>query len=345
MALLTYTIQITQFGGDSGPTYNVYSSSDCSVYGYATTVDLPGLGSQINVELDDTTTCVKLISTGEFQNEVISGSGVPTPTPLPLTYRATLLDKNSTGPNYNALQATGSSIDFQRFQVINVPNEGGSALLYPSSSVSAIQIESVGTCNTIQTIDLALLPTPTPTPTPTGLTPTPTPGGPTPTPSPSPTISPTPTPTLGPTGSLYTVLECGDAGGCTYSYTDVYDVVQSGSLTRFDYVLVGAKPGTSNVSGNGSTIIVSTIDFATQSFSCPSGCKTLDVVNTTGNSNDIGLFYVPCGTTALTASLFAGVNLVGGHPISGSVCGCIDNYELITPGVSSGTLTTGSVCT
>lgn len=205
MALYTYTIEITEFGGDSGPTYNVYYSTDCSSYTYADTVTLPGLGSQVEVELDELTTCVKLISTGEFTNEVISGSAIPTPTPLPLTYRATLLDKNSTGPNYNALQITSISGSFDRFQVINVPNEGDSALLYPSASVAAIQIESVGTCDTVQTIIVGDLPTPTPTPTPTATGPTPTPtvsSTPTPTPTatgptPTPTTSPTPTPTAG----------------------------------------------------------------------------------------------------------------------------------------------------
>ena len=339
MALYTYTIELTEFGGDSGPTYNVYYSTDCSSYTYADTVTLPNLGSQVEVELDELTTCVKLISVGEFTNEVISGSGVPTPTPLPLTYRATLLDKNSTGPNYNVLQNTGSGVDFDRFQVINVPNEGDSALLYPSASVAAIQIESVGTCDTVQTIILGALPTPTPTPTPTA-------GGPTPTPTTSPTATPVP-PTPTPTSAyqaFYTVLECGDGAGCTYQYTDTYNVVQSGSLSLFESILVGAQSGARSISGGGSTVFDSSFDFATQSFSCSADCRTLDVENISGTNKDIALFWVPCGSTALTASVFAGQEFVGGHPLSGSVCSCIDYYELVKPGTALGTLTTGSIC-
>ena len=200
MANIFYTIELTEFGGDSGPFYAVYNSTDCNTYNYVDVVNLPNLGSQVTLVMDDLTTCVKLKSTGDFDNEVISGSGIPTPTPLPLSYRATLVDKNSTGPNYNVLQATGSSVNFEQFDEVTL-DEGQSAIIYPSASVSAIQLQSVGTCDTTETFYVGGGPTPTPTPTAT-IVPTPTPGA-TSTPTPTPTatsVGPTPTPTTTPLG-------------------------------------------------------------------------------------------------------------------------------------------------
>ena len=198
MALDFYQIALTEFGGDSGPYYTVAYSTDCNTYTTVSTpVFLPQSGSVATTQLDENTTCVKLTSTGNFTNEVISGSAIPTPTPLPLSYKVTLTEKNNSGDTYNVRQVLAGETRFDALTSVNLSSEGDTAMIFPSASVAGILLQSVGVCtNEVVKNISGSIPQPTPTAT---AAPTPTPTGPTPTPTS--TGFPTPTPTFGPTAT------------------------------------------------------------------------------------------------------------------------------------------------
>jgi len=170
------------------------------------------------------------------------------------------------------------------------------------------------------------------------------------------TVGPTTTTTAAPTTTtttagipcgvaFYTILESG-VGTNTYSYTDVYGVVQSGSLGEWQSILVGAQPGQYSVQGDQSTILTSSIDFCTQSFAC-NACDLLAVSNSANLTNrDIGFFFVECGTNVLTSSIYASPNLAeqSPRPSSATLCACTSVYQLVTGSQSPGTVTILGSC-
>ena len=185
MALISYGIQLTSTPTSAGPGFNVFYSTDCVGYTFAGVVTLPQSGSIEYLDIEETSTCIKLVSRGNCQNEVVSGS---TPSSSSYTTQlATLYTKNGAGPEFIVSEDTGSGL-FNTFDTIELAAQGATAPIEPSADALAIRFRSNGVCQTSQTIQIAG-PTPTPSPTPS---PTPTPAPVTPTPTPSPTPQPTP---------------------------------------------------------------------------------------------------------------------------------------------------------
>ena len=186
MANITERIFLTHIGVNAGPYYDIYYSTNCVDYTIidgGTNVYLPTLGNYVDLEIPDTTTCIKLVNLSEGceDNEVILEITLPTPTPTP-TQSPTPTPTETAGPTPT-----------------------------PTTSPTATPVPPTPTPTPTQT-PLPPTPTPTatavPTPTPTATdvppTPTPTPtqipGDPTPTPVP-PTSTPTSTPTQTPTAT------------------------------------------------------------------------------------------------------------------------------------------------
>lgn len=202
MALTSYAIQMTSTPVNSGPNYYVYYSTDCSSYTFAGTVNLPDLGSVDYVDVEETQTCIKLLSIGLCSNEVVSGSS-PSSSSYN-THIVTLTQKNGAGPEFIVSQQTGSLFNY--LDTIELQSQGAQAPIEPDVSATAIRLRSNGVCTTTKTYQIGgVTPTPTPSPTPT----------PTPTATPGVTPTPTPTPTSNPSCyTFYTIY------GSTLSATD-----------------------------------------------------------------------------------------------------------------------------
>jgi len=186
MALISYGIQLTSKAVNAGPSFAVEYSTDCVNYTFAGRVTLQNTASIDYVDIEETSTCIKLTSRGNCQNEVVSGS-----TPSSSSYNthlATLTQKNGSGPEFIVSQDTGSGL-FNAFDTIELAAQGASTPIEPDENALAVRFRSNGVCQTSQTIQIAG-PTPTPSPTPS-----PTPVPPTPSPTPAPTATPGPTPT------------------------------------------------------------------------------------------------------------------------------------------------------
>jgi len=69
-------ITLSSKGGNAGPYFGAYYSTDCISYTFVSDVFLPNVGSEQTISVPDTTTCIKLInlSGGCGENYVISGS-------------------------------------------------------------------------------------------------------------------------------------------------------------------------------------------------------------------------------------------------------------------------------
>ena len=209
MALINYTIQLSTTPVNSGPYYDVLYSSDCTSYTSAGQVLLPDTSTLALVVIDDTFTCIKLQSSGNCGNNVVSGSS-----PSTSFYNTKLIEltyKGTTGPSYD-MGYSNNGTAFTPMYPIVLDNIGSTqSVEFPSGSV-AMRLTAGEPCNT--EVERAFIPQPTPTataipptptatsivstPTPTATynpTPTPTAGGPTPTPSPTAVTFPTPTPT------------------------------------------------------------------------------------------------------------------------------------------------------
>lgn len=185
MALISYGIQLTSKAINAGPDFAVEYSTDCVNYTFAGRVTLQDTASIGYVDIEETSTCIKLESVGNCTNYVVSGS---TPSSSSYnTYLATLTQKNGSGPEFIVSQDTGSGL-FNTFDTIELPAQGASTPIEPDENALAIRFRSNGVCQTSKTIQIAG-PTPTPSPTPS-----PTPAPPTPSPTPAPTATPAPTP-------------------------------------------------------------------------------------------------------------------------------------------------------
>ena len=181
MALISYGIQLTSTPVNSGPQYAVSYSTNCTTYTYAGLVTLPSSGSIANVDIEETSTCIKLASVGNCTNEVVSGS---TPSSSSYTtHLVTLTQKNGAGPEFIVSQDTGSGL-FSTFDTIELASQGATAPIEPDASAIAVRFRSNGVCQTTETVQIGGV-----TPTPTAVPPTPTP---------TPTIGPTPVPTSTP---------------------------------------------------------------------------------------------------------------------------------------------------
>jgi|14_taG_2_1085336.scaffolds.fasta_scaffold74695_1 hypothetical protein len=185
MALISYGIQLTSTSANAGPEYNVFYSTDCVGYTFAGIADLPNTSSIEYLDIEETSTCIRLVSRGGCQNGVVSGSS-PSADAYN-TYELTLTQKNGAGPEFIVSENTGSGL-YNTFDTIELPAQGSTAIVNPSPEALAIRLRSNGVCTTTQDIIISSSVAPTPTPTPS---PSPTPG---PTPTPSPTPGPTPTP-------------------------------------------------------------------------------------------------------------------------------------------------------
>ena len=218
MALINYSIQLSTTPVNSGPLYDVFYSSDCTTYIAAGQVQLPDTSAIGLVEIDDTFTCIKLQSSGNCFNNVVSGSS-----PSTSFYNTKLIEltyKGTTGPSYD-MGYSNNGTAFTPMYPIVLDNIGSTqSVEFPSGSV-AMRLTAGEPCNT--EVERAFIPQPTPTataipptptatsivstPTPTATynpTPTPTAGGPTPTPSATAVAVPTPTPTPTATGVIVT---------------------------------------------------------------------------------------------------------------------------------------------
>ena len=186
MALISYGIQLTSKAVNAGPSFAVEYSTDCVNYTFAGRVTLQNTASIDYVDIEETSTCIKLQSVGNCENYVVSGSSPSTSSYN--THLATLTQKNGSGPEFIVSEDTGSGL-FSTFDTIELAAQGATAPIEPDVNAVAIRFRSNGVCQTSQTIQIAG-PTPTPSPTPS-----PTPAPPTPSPTPAPTATPGPTPT------------------------------------------------------------------------------------------------------------------------------------------------------
>jgi hypothetical protein len=228
MALISYGIQLTSKAVNAGPSFAVEYSTDCVNYTFAGRVNLQTTASIDYVDIEETSTCIKLQSVGNCENYVVSGSS-PSSSSYN-THLITLTEKNGAGPEFIVSETTESL--FTYLDTIELAAEGARAVIEPDPQALAIRLRSNGVCQTSETkLISGSLPTPTPAPTqaPTATpvpTASPTPAPPTPTPVP-PTPTPTgqtPTPTPAPTVPLqyYRIVACEGASECyTYIQPDV----------------------------------------------------------------------------------------------------------------------------
>ena len=187
MALISYSLQLSSTSQNNGPGYNVFYSDNCSEYTFAGTVDLPTTESIDYIDIEDTSTCIKLQSIGNCTNEVVSGS-----TPSASSYNTqliTLTQKNGAGPNFSIFENTGSLYTYVKDAELA---QGGTTTFEAGTPLNAVRLRSQGVCTNQKEVQIIVPPTPTPSPTPVPtVTPTPVP----PTPTPAPTATPAPTPT------------------------------------------------------------------------------------------------------------------------------------------------------
>lgn len=186
MALISYSLQLSSTSQNNGPGYNVFYSSNCTEYVFAGTVELPTTASIDYIDIDDSSTCIKLQSRGNCSNEVVSGS---TPSSSSYnTYLITLTQKNGAGPNFGVFENTGSLYTYVKDAELA---QGGTTTFEAGTPLNAVRLRSQGVCTNQKEVQVEFVPTPTPSPTPVP-TATPTPAPPTPTPAPTSTPAPTP---------------------------------------------------------------------------------------------------------------------------------------------------------
>lgn len=185
MALISYSIQLSTPPSSSGPGYNVFYSTNCTEYTLGGIVNLPTTESIDYIELEETATCIKLVSRGNCQNEVVSGS-----TPSSSSYNThlvTLTEKNGAGPDFLVYENTGSLYTYVATAELAA---GGTFAFEAGTPLNAVRLRSNGVCTNQKEVFLVQPPTPTPPPVTPTPTPSPTPGPVTPTPTPQPTAPP-----------------------------------------------------------------------------------------------------------------------------------------------------------
>jgi hypothetical protein len=117
---VTKIITLTNKGNAAGPYYQVSCSNDCVTYGPCQTTSsiyLPTIGSTANVNIYDTTTCIKLVNyntecnNSQVHNFTASGSTTTTSTTAaPTTTTTTLAD---TLKQYRFEGATGTTVNYK----------------------------------------------------------------------------------------------------------------------------------------------------------------------------------------------------------------------------------------
>jgi hypothetical protein len=144
---VTKTITLTKKGNAAGPYYEVSCSNDCVTYGACITtgsIYLPTIGSIANVNIYDTTTCIKLVNHNtDCNNSVIhsfaaSGSTTTTSTTSTTTttaaptYRFYNLNINS-GSYIGTGNSIGYTDQFNNVRTLNLVSFGNRFYMYAKS--------------------------------------------------------------------------------------------------------------------------------------------------------------------------------------------------------------------
>lgn len=223
MALEYYKLQLTSTSANAGPSYSVFYSSDCTNYTFAGRVVLETTESIEYLQMENTSTCIKLQSSGECENFVVSGSSPSTSSYN--TQRITLTNKNGAGPEFTVFENTGSL--FTYVTQVELLGQGSTATFEAGTPLNAVRLRSSGVCTNQVDVQIEVIPTPTPTPTPS------------PTPAPDP---------------IYSYKSTKTATNVSVTYIDPYYVertfAHNSSLPRY-------FAGRSIVSNTNSTIISS----------------------------------------------------------------------------------------
>ena len=195
MALIYYQIQLSSTSANAGPSYSVFYSSDCTSYTYAGRVILEDTSSVDYIQIEDTSTCIKLQSTGNCENQVVSGSS-PSASSYN-TYLITLTQKNGAGPNFRVFENTGSLYTYVKDAELA---QGGTTTFEAGTPLNAVRLRSQGICTNQKEVQVEIPPTPTP----------------------APTATPAPTPLL-----IYSYRSLKNAENVAVTYVDPYDVQRS----------------------------------------------------------------------------------------------------------------------
>lgn len=163
MALISYGIQLTSKAINAGPDFAVEYSTDCVNYTFAGRVTLQNTASIDYVDIEETSTCIKLESVGNCTNYVVSGSSPSTSSYN--THLVTLTQKNGAGPEFIVSENTSSL--FTYLDTIELASQGATATIEPDPQADAIRLRSNGVCTTSETVIINPVVTPTPTPAPT----------------------------------------------------------------------------------------------------------------------------------------------------------------------------------
>ena len=144
MALIDYEIRLSSVPINSGPTYNVYYSFDCTLYVLAGEVILPTTESRGYVQVDDAFTCIKVESVGNCNNYVVSGS-----LPETSSYNTKLVElteKGTTGPNYSLEYSDGGV--YTPMSDIVLDNIGSKVSIDFPLVADGMKLTSQGVCDT-----------------------------------------------------------------------------------------------------------------------------------------------------------------------------------------------------
>lgn len=172
---VTKTITLTNKGNAAGPYYEVSCSNDCSTYGPCITpgpLYLPEIGSSVNVDIYDTTSCIKLVNynddcnNSEIQTFLASGSTTTTTTTSTTTTSTTtttaapiyrFYDVNiESGSNIGSGNTLGYTDQFGNARTLSLASFGNrfymygqsGSFLYNGSSISSTYITDLGTSTT-----------------------------------------------------------------------------------------------------------------------------------------------------------------------------------------------------
>jgi len=144
MALIDYEIRLNSVPISSGPIYDVYYSNNCSSYTFAGQVKLPTTESRGFVQVDDAFTCIKVQSTGNCDNYVVSGSS-PEVSPYN-TKLVELTEKGTTGPTYTLEYSDGGI--YTAMGDVLLDNIGADVSIDFPSNADGMRLTSQGVCDT-----------------------------------------------------------------------------------------------------------------------------------------------------------------------------------------------------
>lgn len=323
MALISYGIQLTSTPVNSGPVYAVSYSTNCTTYTYAGTVSLPTTASIATASIEETSTCIKLVSLGDCTNEVVSGSS-----PSSSSYhtaKVTLTEKNGAGPNFILSENTGSLYTY----VANIELAAGGHYTWEAGTpLNAVRLRSQGVCTNQVDVQVEFVPTPTPSPTP----------GPTPTPGP---VTPTPIPTSAPVSCYgYVAYNTGSSAGSSVTFTGCMDSVSYtfSNLANDAYYFVSKTTPTTT----GDAYVTGPFGYQEpwNGFSSGSWDETRvqPLEFRTGGDRAIVQYYDNDVCAFVTGSILSNFTSIFVNAVSGS------QIEFGIPTVNRGTVTTGGTC-